>query len=299
MHRYGSPIAVAEFLRRAEADGHAISAEVRDRLETAVDLILQGYAGGTRFNIRMDFDGLIACGEPGVQLTWMDAKVGDWVVTPRRGKPVEVQALWLNALHAFQELSPDYESWYRQGRDFFQRRFWDPKRRCLFDVVDVDGEEDRMDDAIRPNQIFAVGGLPVMLLGEEEALAVVDCVERELLTPWGLRTLNPGDKNYHGRYFGGVRERDSAYHRGTVWPWLMGPFIEAWLRVHGQTPERIFEAQTRFFEPMMAHFQVFGLGHLAEVADGDPPHTPGGCPFQAWSLGEFLRLKRDVLFIED
>lgn len=287
--------AVAEFLQRAPQVQHAVSADVRAQLTAAVDRILQGYAWGTRFNIRMDFDGLIAAGEPGVQLTWMDAKVADWVVTPRIGKPVEIQALWLNALHAFRDLSPDYESWFRQGREFFQRRFWNPAKQCLFDVVDDGHEADRMDDSIRANQIFAVGGLPLVILPRQAALAVVRCVERELLTPWGLRTLSPSDPAYHGHYAGGVMERDAAYHQGTVWPWLLGAFVEAWLRVQTDSPSLREAAQKRFLFPMQEHLHSAGWGHLPEVADGDPPHSPGGCPFQAWSLGEFLRLKWDVL----
>lgn len=288
-------IAVADFLRLAREASHPLSAETIKRLEAAVNAILQGYAHGTRYRIRMDHDGLIAAGVPGVQLTWMDAKVENWVVTPRVGKPVEIQALWLNALSAFRHLSSDYESWFRQGRDTFQRRFWNPQRQCLYDVVDEWGEADRRDESVRANQILAVGGLPLVLLAPAEAKRVVDLVQKELLTPWGLRTLSPSDPAYHGHYAGGVTERDAAYHQGTVWPWLMGPFVEAWLRVHGDTAMRRRLASVQYLQPMENYFQSYGLGHLAEVADGDSPHHPGGCPFQAWSLGEYLRLKFDVL----
>ncbi len=287
--------AVADFLRRAPQAGHCVTAEVRYRLVTAVEQILRGYSQGTRYRIRRDVDGLIAAGEPGVQLTWMDAKVGDWVVTPRIGKPVEIQALWLNAVFAFRELSPDYETWFREGSESFPGRFWNPEKQCLFDVVDAGHEAGRVDASIRADQIFAAGGLPRGLLPAQQARAVVDCVERELLTPWGLRTLSPSDAAYHGHYAGDVVSRDAAYHQGTVWPWLLGAFVEAWLRVRDGLPVDRQQARNRFLAPMEQHLQAAGWGHLAEVADGDPPHTPGGCPFQAWSLGEFLRLKYDVL----
>ncbi len=284
-------IAVAEFLKRCPK----VSTAVKKELEAAARSILQGYARGTRFQIRMDHDGLIAAGVPGVQLTWMDAKLGDWVVTPRIGKPVEVQALWLNALHAFRHLSSDFDSWFRQGRDVFQRRFWNPAKQCLFDVIDVDHEADRVDDSVRANQIFAVGGLPLNLLPRGEARQTVELVQRELVTPWGLRTLSPLDGNYHGRFHGDPKTRDTAYHQGTVWPWLMGAFVEAWLRVRGETSLHRRLAMMQFVQPFEAHLSAYGLGHLAEVADGDLPHQPGGCPFQAWSLAEMLRLKFDLL----
>jgi predicted glycogen debranching enzyme len=287
-------IAVADFFRLAASEPYAFDNFTRRRLETAVGEILRGYAEGTRFGIRMDFDNLLAAGEPGVQLTWMDAKVGDWVVTPRIGKPVEVQALWLNALHAFRNLSSDFESWFRAGLSNFQRRFWNPARQCLFDVVDCDHVPNRVDPSIRANQILAVGGLPLTVLPTLEARAVVECVHAELWTPWGLRTLSPADPAYHGHYRGGVTERDAAYHQGTVWPWLMGPFIEAWLRVHGNSQEQREHALEQFVKPLERHFESAGLGHLPELVDGDAPYAPGGCPFQAWSLGEYLRVTREL-----
>ncbi|MFO0918263.1 MAG: amylo-alpha-1,6-glucosidase [Planctomycetaceae bacterium] len=287
-------IAVADFLRRAPSEPYAVADSTRQRLESAVGRILSGYASGTRFKICMDFDNLIAAGEPGMQLTWMDAKVGDWVMTPRIGKPVEVQALWLNALHAFQHLSPNYESWFRTGVANFRRRFWNPDRQCLFDVVDCDHVPDRRDNSIRPNQILAVGGLPLVLLSAVESRAVVDRVQTELWTPCGLRTLSPSDPAYHGRYQGGVVQRDAAYHQGTVWPWLAGPFTEAWLRTYGNSPDQRQFANDNFLKPLASQLESSGLGHLPEVADGDPPHAAGGCPFQAWSLGEYLRIKREL-----
>ena len=242
----------------------------------------------------MDEDGLLAAGVPGVQLTWMDAKVGDWVITPRIGKPVEVQALWLNALRIAGASSPEYCALYRRALASFQLRFWNDAAGCLYDVVDVDHVAGRHDPAVRPNQILAVGGLPYQVLVEPYASRVVETVERRLLTPLGLRSLAPGEPGYRPHYGGGVWERDSAYHQGTVWPWLIGPFVEAWLRVRGDTAEAKREADERFLSPLREHLGVAGLGHISEIADAEPPHRPGGCPFQAWSLGELLRASRLV-----
>jgi len=257
------------------------------RVRAAVLAILSGYANGTRHGIRLEPDGLLAAGEPGVQLTWMDAKVGDWVVTPRIGKPVEVQALWLNAcwiasqLLANQSAAQDWKARFERGRAAFRAKFWNSSLSCLYDVVDCDHVAGKVDAAVRPNQIFAVGGLPQSLLAAEQAAAVLATVDRLLLTPLGLRTLDPGDPGYRGRYQGGVRERDGAYHQGTVWPWLLGPFAEAWRRVHGAPRVGLFAELDRRFQH----------GHLPEIADGDAPHAARGCPFQAWSVGERLRAR--------
>ncbi len=253
-------------------------------LREAVERILDGYARGTRHGIRMDGDGLLRCGEPGVQLTWMDAKVGERVITPREGKPVEIEALWLNALAV---AGGRWREPFQRGRAAFEERFWNG--RYLRDVVDPD------DESFRPNQILAVGGLPFALLGGERARAVVDAVEERLVTPVGLRSLSPDDARYVGRYEGGVPERDGAYHQGTVWPWLLGPFVEAWVSVRGGGERVKREARRRYLAPLLAHLREAGLGHVSEIADGDPPHTPRGCPFQAWSLAELLRLDRVVL----
>jgi glycogen debranching enzyme len=158
--------------------------------------------------------------------------------------------------------------------------------------VDADGVAGRLDRRVRPNQIFAFGGLPFPLLDGAAAARVVDLVERRLLTPLGLRTLAPDDPAYVPHYRGDPRARDGAYHQGTAWPWLMGPFVEAWLLVHGNTPEARAEARSRFLAPLVAHLDAAGLGHVSEVVDAEPPHTPGGCPFQAWSLGELIRIER-------
>ena len=277
-------VAVHEYLRRAPGD----DADAR-ALRAAVEAILDGYTAGTRFGIRADTDGLLAAGEPGVQLTWMDAKVGDWVVTPRIGKPVEVQALWLTALWSAAQWAPRFAEPLARGRAAFAARFWNAARGCLFDVVDVDHRAGTADATLRPNQILAVGGLPLALLEGDRARRVVDAVERDLLTPLGLRSLGPNEPGYAGRYEGDGASRDGRYHQGTVWPWLLGPFVEAWVRTHGDDAAARREARARFLAPLLAHLDQAGLGHVSEIADGDPPHTPRGCPFQAWSLGELLR----------
>ena len=285
-------IAVHDFLCAMETAGRRVAREERERLAAAVEAILDGYSRGTRFGIRADADGLLFAGQPGVQLTWMDAKVGDWVVTPRMGKPVEIQALWINALLAGARFNTRWSAPARQAAAAFPARFWNAARGCLFDVVDVDFVAGRNDPSVRPNQIFAVGGLPSAVLEGKRAAAVVRTVEDSLLTPFGLRTLAPDDPAYKPRYEGGVRERDGAYHQGIVWPWLMGPFVEAWLRVGGATEAAKTEARARFLAPLLAHTREAGLGHVSEIMDAEPPYTPRGCPFQAWSVGECLRIEQ-------
>jgi predicted glycogen debranching enzyme len=284
-------VAVHEFLKAA---GEAALPTTAKALRAAAGKIVAGYREGTRYGIRMDEDGLLAAGVPGVQLTWMDAKIGDWVVTPRIGKPVEIQALWLNALKIAGLASALWRDLYRRALTSFQLRFWNEQRGCLFDVVDADHVPGRNDGSLRPNQILAVGGLPYQVLVEPYATRVVETVERELLTPLGLRSLAPGEPGYRPRFGTSVFERDSGYHQGTVWPWLIGPFVEAWLRVRGNGSEAKREADARFLAPLREHLNVAGLGHVSEVADAEPPHRPGGCPFQAWSLGELLRASRLV-----
>ncbi len=281
-------IAVYEFLRA----NPKLSAAERQQLLASVDAILEGYSKGTRFRIHCDGDGLLAAGEPGVQLTWMDAKVGDWVVTPRIGKPVEVQALWLNALTLASESSDRWKRAQEQAKSSFLARFWDETRGCLYDVVDCDHVVGKLDPAFRPNQIFAVGGLPYALVEGPRARRIVDAIEKRLLTEIGLRSLAPGEPGYQPRYHGDSRDRDAAYHQGTVWPWLMGPFIEAWVRVRGAADGAKAEARERFLKPLLAHLDAAGLGHLPEIADAEEPHTPRGCPFQAWSVAEALRISK-------
>ena len=287
-------IAAHEFLQLTEAE-RPLTASNRRTLTMAIDAIVSGYARGTRFGIRADGTGLLAAGEKGVQLTWMDAKVGDWVVTPRIGKPVEIQALWINALRIAGRRSARWAALASHAQATFVERFWNDERGFLFDVVDVDHKVGVNDDRLRPNQIFAVGGLPYPVLEGELARRVVDVVERRLWTPAGLRSLGHGEPGYIGHYQGDIRHRDGAYHQGTVWPWLTGAFVEAWLRVRADTTEARIDAATRFLGPLLRHFEVSAPGHIAEIADGDAPHTPGGCPFQAWSVGEALRLAEGVL----
>jgi predicted glycogen debranching enzyme len=286
-------IAVHDFLAAAQ-NGGALLQWQKKMLHKAIDAILTGFANGTRYGIRMDDDGLLAAGVPGVQLTWMDAKVGDWVVTPRIGKPVEVQALWLNALWIGSRSNNNWNEPLARGRENFRRKFVHAEG-YLYDVVDADHQAAKRDATFRPNQIFAVGGLPVALIEGDPARRIVDAVERRLWTPLGLRSLAPDETSYTPNYRGGVRERDGAYHQGTVWPWLIGPFVEAWVRVHGAGAEAKREARERFVEPMLDHLDHGGLGHVSEIADAETPHTPRGCPFQAWSLAELLRLDRVVL----
>lgn len=278
-------IAVGDYLRATHGGG-----EDAATLRAAVEAILTGYQQGTRFGIRVDNDGLLRAGEPGHQLTWMDARADGREVTPRIGKPVEIQALWLNALAFAAESSERWQPILDKGRRSFEERFWNVDGEYLYDVVDCDHRAGTVDISFRPNQIFAVGGLPLILLPPAKARKVVDAVEARLLTPMGLRSLAPDEPGYVGQYCGGPLQRDGCYHQGTVWPWLSGPFVEAWLRVRDHADEAKREAAERFIMPLLAHREQAGLGHISEIADGDPPHAPAGCPFQAWSLGELLRL---------
>ncbi len=275
-------VAAYEYLQAAGGSERSV-------IQGAIAEILSGCARGTTMNIRADSDGLLAAGAPGWQLTWMDARVDGVEITPRIGKPVEVQALWVNALEIGARLGvAGKDRWAdlaARARASFADRFWNQSRGCLHDVVDVDHRPGATDASLRPNQILAVGGLPFPLLDGARAASVVAVVEERLLTPLGLRTLAHGEPGYFGRCEGDARWRDRAYHNGTVWPWLMGPFIDAWLRVHGDKAA----AKQRFLEPLRA---AMTFGHLPEIADGDAPHTPRGCPQQAWSLGEFLRVER-------
>ena len=268
-------------------------AGVREFAWPAVRAILDGYRQGTRYGIRMDADGLITGGAPGAQLTWMDAKVGDWVVTPRRGKPVEIQALWVRALAVGEELADKFgdkpfarrcdEDRIRAIKSF-RSRFWYEPGGWLYDVVDGEGGDDA---SLRPNQIYAVM-FPGELLEEKQAKRVVEVVKDHLLTPVGLRTLAPGDPQYKPRYEGNVHSRDGAYHQGTVWPFLLGPFITAWVRVHGGRPEAQREARG-FLDGIEQHLNDACIGQVSEIFDAEPPHRPRGCFAQAWSVAEPLR----------
>jgi predicted glycogen debranching enzyme len=287
-------VAVFEYLRASQGKSNLEDGKVTAKLQRAIDAILSGYCAGTRFQIKVYEDGLLAAGEPGVQLTWMDAKVGSHVITPRIGKPVEVQALWINALWIGKSFSSRWQPLFAKASETFGARFWSEARGQLYDVVDVEHRPGALDSSFRPNQIFAVGGLPLVLLPMKQAWKVVESVETALWTPMGLRSLAPDEPGYTSRYEGDVWHRDTAYHQGTVWPWLIGPFVEAWVRVRGNTPEAKKLARKQFIEPLQNHLDHAGLGHVSEIADADPPHTPRGCPFQAWSVGELLRLEHVV-----
>ncbi len=249
--------------------------------------IVDWHVRGTRYNIHVDpADGLLAAGEPGVQLTWMDAKVGDRVVTPRIGKPVEVNALWHNALtgmvqfaRALKKPPARYEEMARRARSSFER-FWSAAAGWCFDVMDG---PDGNDASLRPNQIFAVS-LSESPLRPEQQRAVVDVCAQRLLTWHGLRSLAPDHPQYQGRYGGPPAQRDAAYHQGTVWGWLLGPFVLAHLRVYGD-PARALS----FLDPMAQQLTTYGLGTLGEIFDGDAPFAPRGCIAQAWTVAEVLR----------
>jgi predicted glycogen debranching enzyme len=265
---------------------------VRTELYPVFTDIISWHASGTRYGIKVDSSGLLASGEPGVQLTWMDAKVGDWVVTPRRGKPVEIQALWYNALGIMEELArrfgddtaqKRYRNMAAMANWAFNRLFWNEKDNCLYDVVNGGPP----DTSIRPNQVFAVS-LPYTMLSPDRARSVVEKVRQHLLTPYGLRTLAPSDPQYRGRYTGGPVERDGAYHQGTVWPFLIGPFITAYVKVNGGSDAARTQA-SEWLGPLQDHLFDAALGHISEIFDGDAPQRPAGCAAQAWSVGEVLR----------
>jgi predicted glycogen debranching enzyme len=266
---------------------------VRENLYDVLQDIINWHERGTRYRIHVDRDGLLFAGEPGVQLTWMDAKVGDWVVTPRIGKPVEIQALWYNALCVMAELAAKFGDTVnierfalmaQRTKESFNRKFWNEAAGCLFDVVDGDNG----DGSIRPNQIFAIS-LPHSMLDNERASQVIAVVERDLLTPVGLRSLAPNDPNYIGVYQGDTVSRDGAYHQGTVWPWQMGAFITAYLKANGKSKASSKQAR-KWLDGFLPHLNEACIGQVSEIFDGDAPHTPRGCVAQAWSVAELLRV---------
>jgi predicted glycogen debranching enzyme len=252
--------------------------------------IIDHYLRGTRFGIRVDpTDGLVKQGMEGYQLTWMDAKVDDWVVTPRRGKAVEINALYYNALRLL-------EGWVEaehgeeparllgqhaaRARASFNARFWYAKGGYLYDVVDGEAGDD---SSCRPNQLLAIS-LPYPILDATRWRPVLDVVRERLLTPVGLRSLAPGDRDYRPQYYGDLRARDAAYHQGTVWAWLIGPFVDAWLKVAPDDP-RAFDLLKGF----TGHLDEACIGSISEIFDAEPPFTPRGCVSQAWSVAEVLR----------
>jgi len=216
-------------------------------------------------------------------------------VTARRGKPVEIQALWLNALRIAGAFSKSWIPLFKEALASFNQKFWNDERGFLNDVIDVEFTAGAVDASLRPNQIFAIGGLPYCALTGERARRVVDRVEERLLTPLGLRTLASDEPGYVRRYDGDETARNRAYHQGTVWPWLMSAFVDAWLNVRNRSAAARKEASKRFLNPLFAHMRQAGLGHISEIADADAPFTPRGCPFQAWSVGETLRLQENIL----
>lgn len=281
-------IAAGDLLTRT---GHADLAA----LWPTIAAILAAYHQGTRFGIRCDADGLLFAGEKNANLTWMDA------ATPRIGKAVEVQALWLNALAVASRLARacpskpelDYAAIHARGLASFRDKFWNQELGCLYDVIDSPEVAGGLDASLRPNQILAVA-LAEPLLEPAQAKSVLDVVGQHLLTPLGLRSLSPSDPRYMPQYVGPPQMRDRAYHNGTAWPFLLGFFIEAYVKVHGKS------AGTRrklsgLMTAIDAHLDQAGIGHISEIVDGAEPHTPRGCPWQAWSVGEMLRVELELL----
>jgi predicted glycogen debranching enzyme len=267
--------------------------ETLEKLFPILSGMIEAHITGTRYSIHVDpGDGLLYAGGPGVQLTWMDAKIGDWVVTPRTGKPVEINALWINALETMTKIarllgrsSEKYEKLSAGANKGFEK-FWNPARGCCYDVIDSPGIGN--DALLRPNQIFAAS-LPVSPLSTEQQKAVVDVCARYLLTSHGLRSLAPGEPGYAGHYGGSPRDRDAVYHQGTVWGWLLGPFALAHYRVYHDR-----EAALRFLEPLGRQIYASGLGTLSEIFDGEAPFTPRGCIAQAWTVAEVLRVWQEL-----
>lgn len=280
--------AVGELARRTGDIGF-----VREHLYGRLTEFINWHERGTIYSIRIDQDGLLSAGHDDVQLTWMDARLGDYVVTPRAGKAVEIQALWYNALRTIEEIAAQVEDdWMRNharalaehARASFHGLFWNEADNCLHDCINPGGEPDA---SIRPNQIFALS-LPHPIMTGARARSVVSTVARELLTPYGLRSLSPRHPDYRPRYEGDAYSRDTAYHQGTVWAWLIGPFVTAHLRAYGRTPESLIQARG-FVRAFRAHLAEAGVGQVSEIFDGDAPHTPRGCIAQAWSVAELLR----------
>jgi predicted glycogen debranching enzyme len=254
--------------------------------------IIEWHCKGTRYNIHEDADGLLYSGEEGVQLTWMDAKVGDWVVTPRRGKPVEIQALWYNALLVFAELlklnkekkeAAAIQQKAALTKQSFIDQFWNKETGYLLDVVDGNVR----DASLRPNQLFAIS-LPFPLIDGKQAKAILKIIETKLYTPVGLRSLSPDDPQYIGVYGGDTYHRDKSYHQGTVWSWLLGPYVDALMKT-GKTNSKAKKVIANF----TYHLNEAGIGSVSEIFDGNAPHHPRGCVAQAWGVAELLRVIKE------
>lgn len=263
---------------------------IHENIYDALNEIIEAYKNGTLYRIGMEDDGLITAGNERTQITWMDAKVGDWVVTPRHGKAVEINALWYNALKIFAMLTENrggdgssYEQLASKVKESFEEKFWNKEENCLFDVL----TNTYNDGSVRPNQIIAVSLSNPVMVGEM-AKSVVDKVWKELYTAYGLRSLSPNSKQYVGSYIGDMYRRDGAYHQGTAWAWLIGQFVTAFVRVNGGTKEAKEKAK-RFIEPFRDHLRDACIGSISEIFDGNQPLLPRGCFAQAWSVGEILR----------
>ena len=261
---------------------------IKNEIYPSLKKIIAAYKNGTDFSIYTDTDSLIHAGSGLDQVTWMDVRVGDWVATPRHGKPVEINALWYNALctmDMLQEKFGENDKSYRKladcVKDSFNKRFWNEKCGCLYDVVDED------DDTIRPNQIYAVS-LPFTMLDNAREKAIVNVVMDKLYIGCGLRSLDPAHKDYHPIYIGSLSKRDHAYHQGTAWGFLLGAFIDAYVKVNGSTKTTAIKA-AKLIEPVKAHLLENCVGSICEIFDGDAPHKGRGCYAQAWSVGEVLR----------
>jgi predicted glycogen debranching enzyme len=287
--------AIARYV--AASGDHLFLSQILPQLKEVIRFHLQG----TDFGIGLDpKDGLLKQGAPGYQLTWMDAKVDDWVVTPRRGKAVEINALWYNALCYMTEWLKDggetekadeMNAHAQECRHSFQQRFWYEKGGYLYDVVDSENGDD---PALRPNQLFAIS-LDHPVLAQDKWASVMDCITQELLTPVGLRSLAPRDKDYKAKYFGNLRDRDAAYHQGTVWPWLIGPYLDAFLKLH---PDELNQADT-LLQGFDQQLTTNAVGSIGEIFDAEPPYTHRGCVAQAWSVAEVLRLHVKVAALKE
>lgn len=289
---YNSVDAPLWFIRAVQAYHRATHDDtaVRKWLPVMRDIV-DAFQNGAGYDIHMEGDGLIVAPPSDVALTWMDARVHGKCVTPRFGKPVEIQALWYNALQFLVEIqlklkepTRGYDHLAEIARRSFNEKFWNESKGYLYDVV----EGKHREESIRPNALLAVS-LPYEILEEKWFRPLVETARRELLTPRGLRTLSPGSSAYRGRCVGSPTERDAAYHQGTVWPWLLGPFLTAFVKAHGAT-EQTKKQLGEFLQPLVEHLREGGVGQISEIADGDAPHAPRGCPAQAWSVGEILRV---------